>query len=116
MRKKRTRESCTVVDQHCLAPAGYGVGGRCGANDRLPRTLPICDDCGQPVCRNCSFVRNKTRRCRNCFIDKFGTNAKVTVIARIYRLAGYDNSRAIAKREVAEEARDQGCSACGRAG
>lgn len=100
--KRRKGKTCCSVDQHCAAPAGYSVGGRCGPNDTLPTKLPKCDGCGGDVCRNCSYTRKDERFCTECFIDKFGKSAEITVVARRYRLAGYDNSRAIAKKEVGQ--------------
>lgn len=97
--------SCNVVDQHCLAPAGYGTYSGFAKNNDLPLTLPECPSCGQPVCKNCSYnVPNGERWCADCFTEEFGDAAEVKVTARRYRLAGYSNCTAIARRELRERA------------
>jgi len=103
-RKRKNGKVCCIADQHCTAPAGWGISGRGHAtNDALPRSLPNCHFCGRDVCRNCSYIREKTRYCADCFIDKFGEKAEITVLARMYRLAGYAGSRELAKARMRGE-------------
>lgn len=103
-RKHKRGKVCCIVDQHCTAPAGWGIAGRGYAeNDKLPNSLPICNVCGRDVCRNCSYIRTKTRYCADCFTEKFGAKAELTVLARMYRLAGYSGARELAKARMRGE-------------
>lgn len=100
---KQPGVACHIVDQHCLAPAGYGISGsgRYGANSNLPKTLPACGSCGQPTCENCAYESNGSRLCRECFEDEGTDEARVEVLARMYTLSGYENGRELAARELA---------------
>lgn len=103
-RKRKRGKVCCIVDQHCTAPAGWEISGRGYAeNDNLPKSLPKCSVCGRDVCRNCSYIRDKVRHCADCFVDKFGEKAEITVLARMYRLAGYNGSRELAKARMRGE-------------
>ena len=92
--------SCCIADQHCLAPDGYRCGGRSSKNTDLPKSLPRCTSCGEPVCLNCSHTKNKLRYCADCLISNFGLEAEVTTLAKIYRLSGYKNSRKLARADI----------------
>lgn len=94
---KQTGESCHIADQHCLAPAGYGIngGGGAGANNNLPDSLPECPACGQPVCENCAYENGL---CRECYEESGEPNATFNVLMRQYALAGYNNARAMAEQ------------------
>jgi hypothetical protein len=64
------RESCSVCDEDCEAPAGYQVGG--GAVPGEGSAEYCCDGCGEPVCGACSKpIRGKRgkRICTRCIED-----------------------------------------------
>lgn len=63
---KYTQKACTVVNQHCLAPADGEKNARC-----------TCIICGNPVCKNCSLVLSKKRMCHNCIEGIDGNSYRV---------------------------------------
>lgn len=65
---KQEGEPCEIVDDGCLAPAGYDFGGTiCDGGETVTTT---CDECGRYVCDNCSEVtgkgKKKRRACNGC--------------------------------------------------
>ena len=45
------REHCSVANDNCVNPAGYGTYG--GYSEEPRRTRVRCAYCGEAVCRNC---------------------------------------------------------------
>lgn len=63
------RESCSVCDENCEAPAGYMVGD--GVLPGEGSADYTCYGCGQPVCGACSKVkRGKKRLCNTCLEEE----------------------------------------------
>jgi hypothetical protein len=66
-------ETCAVVNENCLAPAGYAVGN--GAMEGTEYVTTTCIVCGENVCEECSkLVKVKRKRkpqrvCDNCRED-----------------------------------------------
>lgn len=61
------RETCSVCDDDCEAPAGYAVGDGVIPGDGSAEFC--CYECGEPVCGACSVKRGKNRICNNCVND-----------------------------------------------
>ena len=60
-------ETCSVVNENCLAPAGYAVGGGVIEGDEAAGgRCPVCDE---PVCENCS---NADGVCDYCAEEEAG--------------------------------------------
>jgi hypothetical protein len=57
-------ETCEVVNDGCLAPAGYMVGNGVAHGTEFVTTT--CDECGQYVCDNCSKTVDGKRICDHC--------------------------------------------------
>jgi hypothetical protein len=55
---------CSVADDGCQAPCGYGGGG--GISPGRVKTTLKCWHCGDYVCASCSIVRGGKRMCGNC--------------------------------------------------
>ena len=76
-RRTRTFEPCTVVDDACLAPAGYRVGNGIAYGTRSAKGR--CHACGLPVCGKCSRIvtcRGRRRRvCLPCLEAEIGSPA-----------------------------------------
>lgn len=48
-------EACSKVDEECLAPAGFAVGGGVMTNHDIdPDDMTSCEQCGEPLCKNCT--------------------------------------------------------------
>jgi|GEM_PF-1951035 len=58
------RESCSVCDDDCEAPAGWQVGG--GVIPGEGSAEFECWHCGQPVCGSCSSMVKRKRTCNTC--------------------------------------------------
>ena len=58
---------CSVVNGNCEAPAGYLGGG--GITDGEGNADYECDGCGEPVCGECSQLREGRRLCDYCDED-----------------------------------------------
>jgi hypothetical protein len=58
------RESCSVCDEDCEAPAGYAVGD--GVLPGEGNADYTCYHCGEPVCGACSKIIKRKRTCNNC--------------------------------------------------
>lgn len=62
------RETCSVCDPECEAPAGFLVGGGVIPGDGCADYE--CDGCGEPVCGACSRPKGKGKKskrvCNNC--------------------------------------------------
>lgn len=61
---KEEGETCEVVGDDCLAPAGYAIGGAVSEGTEYITTT--CYACGCYVCENCSKIIKKKRICENC--------------------------------------------------
>lgn len=57
-------ESCSVVNDGCLAPAGYDMGDSIVHGTEFVSTC--CSECGEYVCENCSQVIDGEIVCDNC--------------------------------------------------
>jgi hypothetical protein len=57
-------EPCEIVDDGCLAPAGYNLGGIVVEGSEFVDTT--CDECGRFVCDACSLVNTEKRVCNYC--------------------------------------------------
>jgi hypothetical protein len=58
------RETCSVCDDSCEAPAGYAVGD--GVIPGEGSAQFTCYECGEPVCGACSKRKGKNRVCNSC--------------------------------------------------
>lgn len=58
------RETCSVCDQDCEAPAGIMVGD--GIMPGEGSAEYTCSECSNPVCGACSQMRGKVRVCNYC--------------------------------------------------
>lgn len=54
-------ETCSVVNQGCLAPAGYAVGG--GVVEGTEAADEHCEACGEAVCSNCITANGMCEFC-----------------------------------------------------
>lgn len=61
-----TREFCSVSDDGCANPAGYGNSSGYAHNPDGPRTSARCGSCGEAVCANCRTGKRGRWRCANC--------------------------------------------------
>lgn len=85
MAERTTGETCSVVDQHCEAPANGEA-----------RIQTECFACAQPACRKCSSIRRYyhyglKRLCNSCQTDYDGSPDRV--LLRIHHQAGYPKAR-----------------------
>jgi hypothetical protein len=58
------RETCSVCNDDCEAPAGYAVGN--GVIPGEGSAEFTCSECGEPVCGACSQKRGRNRVCDHC--------------------------------------------------
>lgn len=58
-------EACSVVNEDCLAPAGWKVGGAILENP-APNAAHVCSQCGDHVCSRCSVEIDGERVCDFC--------------------------------------------------
>lgn len=65
-------EPCSVCDEDCEAPAGYGVGDGVIPGDSSAEFT--CDECSEPVCGACSKFqgkgKSKRRVCNYCLDER----------------------------------------------
>jgi len=68
--EKLRRQFCHVASDDCKQPAGYRFGGSACANTEKKKPIPLCYECGQPVCYSCSKLvqrrDNVLRLCEDC--------------------------------------------------
>jgi hypothetical protein len=65
--EKLVKQFCCVADDDCKQPAGYRYGGRACANTEKKQPIPLCYQCGQPVCYSCSkLVKSRDKIVRLC--------------------------------------------------
>ena len=57
-------ETCEIVNENCLAPAGYSMGGGAIEGDEFVTTT--CHECGRYVCEACSKMVKRKRVCDEC--------------------------------------------------
>lgn len=63
-KQEKEIETCSVVDEDCVAPAGYRTDS--GVAVGTTAAGHHCDICGEAVCEACSSLQKKRRVCNNC--------------------------------------------------
>lgn len=63
-KQEKEVETCSVVDEDCVAPAGYRTGS--GVSVGTTPAGHHCDICGEAVCEACSKIKKKRRICNAC--------------------------------------------------
>lgn len=66
----KTLTTCSVANQDCESPAGWGSSFGYGANNYGPSIKTTCFICGEPVCKTCSslvtYRGHRVRACATC--------------------------------------------------
>lgn len=65
---KEEGETCEIVGDDCIAPAGYSCGS--GAIEGVEYVTTTCSACGRYVCDGCSKVVKRKRVCEECQEDE----------------------------------------------